>query len=277
MSWVDLEPAGDTVPPRSGAAAIALEENLVMFGGTDGPGSKFNDVCVLNLRFYPKCAWKVKKTMGQTPAPRSGHTCDIVNKTQMVVCGGDPVSGTFCEILDMSDIEQPRWKAVETKGRPPPGRYGHASAAVAENNVWVFAGHNGTTALNDVHVLDTDSMMWKQPKLYGKAPPPGSKYRGSAVESRGGAATSEGSSSTAAVGVWRIFMVGNPFNELNVINVASMAWEKPHLAGSPPPDRIKHAVSLVRRTLHHFRRTLPTTTVPAPALPVFILTAFAPL
>ena len=50
MSWIELEPTGDTVAPRFGATAAAVGESIVMFGGTDGPGSKFDDVTVLNLR-----------------------------------------------------------------------------------------------------------------------------------------------------------------------------------------------------------------------------------
>jgi hypothetical protein len=57
-----------------------------------------------------------------------------------------------------------RWKQIETRGRRPVGRAGH-SATLLNNKLYIFGGYNsidGTSFfyLNDLHILDVESMEW---------------------------------------------------------------------------------------------------------------------
>jgi len=45
------------------------------------------------------------------------------------------------------------WEAVNVRGTPPCGRYGH-TASVVGRKIFVFGGFDGNSQLNDVHVLD---------------------------------------------------------------------------------------------------------------------------
>jgi leucine-zipper-like transcriptional regulator 1 len=60
---------------------------------------------------------------------------------------------------------------VETEGPPPEARANHCSAVLGRK-LFIFGGWNGQQRLNDVHVLDSDTMTWTQLAPRGVAPPP---------------------------------------------------------------------------------------------------------
>lgn len=74
-------------------------------------------------------------------------------------------------LIDMSghafSVHQQFWCLFETEGKPPVGSGGHTSDVVGGNRVFIFGGWNGETAMNDLHVLDTDKMEWSQVTLAG--------------------------------------------------------------------------------------------------------------
>jgi hypothetical protein len=61
------------------------------------------------------------------------------------------------------------WRKVAVNGSPPTGRSGHASTLVADKHLLVVGGCQNTLFLNDVHVLQLETMTWVQPTVTGQA------------------------------------------------------------------------------------------------------------
>jgi N-acetylneuraminic acid mutarotase len=64
---------------------------MIIFGGSEGSGSRLNDVYSLDLSSN---AWTQITASGSTPAARSSHTSVLYNGDQMTIFGGWDSSST---------------------------------------------------------------------------------------------------------------------------------------------------------------------------------------
>lgn len=65
------------------------------------------------------------------------------------------------------------WRKVSTTGDSPQRRANHSSCILEETGeLFVFGGWNGTTRLNDIHILNTATCNWTCPKINGVLPHP---------------------------------------------------------------------------------------------------------
>lgn len=62
------------------------------------------------------------------------------------------------------DFLSQQWTAINTGGRHPRARY-RATTVVSNSQMILFGGHDGTRHLNDIHVLDLDSLQWSAPAV----------------------------------------------------------------------------------------------------------------
>ena len=99
------------------------------------------------------------------PSPRYYHYAgQIGNKSYM--WGGitqDFLHGGQDKLKSTVNVFDPyleTWQEQRTAGVPPRGRY--LGAAVAHStSLYSFAGHDGESDYNSLHVLDTDTLVWK--------------------------------------------------------------------------------------------------------------------
>lgn len=113
-------------PPMGGHSAVAHGTDIVVFGGkNEETTTVFNDVLVFDTVGR---AWRRATVEGEPPAARSGHTA-CVDGDAMVVFGGATLETTLKDvhILDLSDKDALKWRAVETSGTKPMAREMHAA------------------------------------------------------------------------------------------------------------------------------------------------------
>jgi N-acetylneuraminic acid mutarotase len=72
------------------------------------------------------------------------------------------------------------WQEItsDVHGKAPEARGWHSMSAV-DHRLFVFGGYNGSAPFQDLHVLDTETMVWSQPETHGAAPSP--RYSHAAV------------------------------------------------------------------------------------------------
>eukprot|EP00741_Cyanophora_paradoxa_P014918 tig00020830_g14392.t1 len=128
-------------------------------------------------------------------------------------------------------LERLTWEDVKTKGKAPTACI-WSSATLVGKRIFVFGGFDGRTCLDELHVLDTETMEWSQPKTQGK--PPAEYYFHSAN----------------LVGK-RIFIFGgigqealrdeDVHSQIVTLDVETLAWGVPRYCGMPPLWRLRSA------------------------------------
>ncbi|WZZ80524.1 hypothetical protein YC2023_101096 [Brassica napus] len=166
--WTQPMISGTPPPPRDSHSCTTVCDNLVVFGGTDGIKS-LNDLYILDTSSH---TWKCQSVRGEAPAPREGHTATLVGKRLFVFGGCGKSSDVNDEIyyndLYVLNTETYVWKRATTIGNPPSARDSHTCSSW-KNKIVVIGGEDGHDYyLSDVHILDTDTFVWKELNTSGQ-------------------------------------------------------------------------------------------------------------
>lgn len=99
----------------------------------------------------------------------------------------------------------------------------------------MFGGWNGKKGLNDLHVLDVESMTWSVPTVTGTPP------------------TTRNNHATFVVGS-KLYVHGGHdgskwLADLHVLDTEKMEWGIPAVAGTPPSARACHTTTRLGRKL----------------------------
>ena len=119
----------------------------------------------------------------------------------------------------------------------PSGRCGHTMVAYQDSLV-LFAGFDGMKWLNDVHFLNTVSMVWTQPRLSGCSPEP-RQYHTSALLGE-------------QMYVFGGYSGSSWLSDLLVLNLKALIWRHPATFGDIPSAKEGHAMSAVHSSLFVF-------------------------
>uniref|UniRef100_T1JJ12 BTB domain-containing protein n=1 Tax=Strigamia maritima TaxID=126957 RepID=T1JJ12_STRMM len=158
---------------RSKHTVVAYKDAIYVFGGDNGK-NMLNDL----LRFDVKDkSWGRAFTTGNPPAPRYHHSA-VVNESSMFVFGGYTgdihSNSNLTNKNDLFEYKFATGQWVEWKfiGKTPPARSAHGTA-VYEGKLWIFAGYDGNTRLNDMWTISLlgDSRMWDEVQQIGDCPP----------------------------------------------------------------------------------------------------------
>ncbi|XP_062507992.1 leucine-zipper-like transcriptional regulator 1 isoform X2 [Corticium candelabrum] len=159
---------------RSKHTVVSWGDAIYVFGGDNGK-RMLNDL----LRFDCKDnSWGRVVSTGSPPAPRYHHSA-VVYKDSMFVFGGytgDIYSNS--NLRNKNDLFEYKfttgqwyeWRNIE--GRLPPARSAHG-AAVYDDKLWIFAGYDGNTRLNDLWMIPLNSPIsqWEEVVQNGDGPP----------------------------------------------------------------------------------------------------------
>jgi len=122
------------------------------------------------------------------------------------------------------------WSKPVTTGVVPGPRAGHTMTAVG-SRLYVFGGGDGNHYLNDLHILDTETMAWSQAYVAGTSPAARSRH------------------TTVAVGS-KLYVFGGGddtrvYNDVYILDTETMAWSRPVIKGPPPVARWGHTCTLI--------------------------------
>ncbi|KAL0483271.1 leucine-zipper-like transcriptional regulator [Acrasis kona] len=141
---------------RYGHTAVAVENSIYVFGGTDGK-NYYNDIRVFDTGAY---SWVTVKTHGPAPTPRSGHSCVLYGTNTLFVFGGGNDFKLFNDLYSFS-MDTVTWTKITTKGSLEPVKRIHHTANVLANKMILFGGIVGDQdRQHDLMLLDLEDFRW---------------------------------------------------------------------------------------------------------------------
>ncbi|KAI6683250.1 hypothetical protein NL676_029163 [Syzygium grande] len=110
------------------------------------------------------------------PAPRDGHSCTNNVGDNLFVFGGTDGMNSLAD-LHILDTSSHTWISPLTRGEAPVARQGH-NAALGGKRLFIFGGYgkfpddDDEVYYNDLFILNTDTLMWKELNTAGEMLPP---------------------------------------------------------------------------------------------------------
>lgn len=123
------------------------------------------------------------------------------------------------------------WTLAETSGDAPAPRKNHA-AVLLFSKLYIFGGvGEDRRRLNDVHVLDTETLTWSRPELTGDSPDPRDSH-------------------TMTLFGPRILVFGgwdgkNYFSDISSLDPKTGVWQRLNVSGAVPAGRKGHSATLI--------------------------------
>mmetsp|Transcript_108514 Transcript_108514/g.315589 ORF Transcript_108514/g.315589 Transcript_108514/m.315589 type:complete len:339 (-) Transcript_108514:616-1632(-) len=235
VQYADIMADGDIPVQRGGHSAVAVESQLVVFGGHSYSGqgkfAYYNDVHVFDAE---SSTWHLVNCRGELPAPRYGHTVELVG-SRMFLFGGKGEGGVMRDIHFL-DLVEWTWVPVSATSAGPSPRMNMASLLVGRKIV-VHGGWDGTKkCVNDLWVFDTDAFTWLNPRTAGL--PPVARY-GHALQLLedgrilmfGGMSVNDGE-------------IPEYFNDFRALDTETMVWSKVRAESEEfPSSRYGHSLT----------------------------------
>ncbi|CAN6470773.1 unnamed protein product [Victoria cruziana] len=214
--------------PRDSHSCTTVGNKLFVFGGTDGQ-NPLKDLHVLDATTN---TWYQPIVSGYGPEAREGHSAALVGKRLFIFGGCGKSSEEDEEIyydnLYILDTETLVWQRAATTGKPPSARDSHTCSSW-RNKIVVLGGEDASDCyLSDVHILDPDTLVWKELNTSGQVLAPRAGH------------------CTVALGKY-LFVFGGfthdrtLYNDLHILNVDTGIWSKISNACQGPSARFSVA------------------------------------
>ncbi|XP_010260388.1 PREDICTED: rab9 effector protein with kelch motifs-like isoform X3 [Nelumbo nucifera] len=228
QTWSKPMVKGIPPSPRDSHSCTTVGNSLFVFGGTDGK-TPLKDLHILDTSSN---TWMTPSVVGEGPEAREGHSAALIGKRLFIFGGcGKSWNGStevYYNDLYILDTETFMWKHALTSGTPPSARDSHTCSSWM-NKIIVVGGEDASDYyLSDVHILDTDTLVWRELYTSGQVLPPRAGH------------------STVAFGK-NLFVFGgftnarNLYDDLHMLNVESGIWTKVIATGQGPSARFSVA------------------------------------
>jgi host cell factor len=144
---------------------------MFIFGGKGANGAMYNDVFFLDLVEW---VWVPVSPLSVGPSPRFFHAAELVGRKIVVHGGWDGDLDCFNDLW-IFNTDSFAWMQPRTSGFGPTPRYGHSLNLAADGRLLAFGGCTLTEKglpkyLDDMRVIDTETMVWTRPRLEGLVP-----------------------------------------------------------------------------------------------------------
>ncbi|GMJ00051.1 hypothetical protein like AT1G18610 [Hibiscus trionum] len=224
QTWSQPVMEGTLPRARDSHSCTTVGDNLFVFGGTDGTEP------LKDLHILETCTntWICPSVRGEGPEAREGHSAAVVGKRLFIFGGCGKSSYNNDEIyyndLYILNTETFVWKRAQTSGNPPSARDGHTCSSW-KNKIIVIGGEDARDYyLSDVHILDADTLAWKQLTTSGQILPPRAGH------------------STVAFGKNLLVLGGfcdaqNLYDDLYMLDVETGLWTRVITMGDGPSAR----------------------------------------
>ncbi|XP_011648837.1 acyl-CoA-binding domain-containing protein 4 isoform X2 [Cucumis sativus] len=228
--WISPPVSGLRPKARYEHGAAVIQDKMYIFGGNHN-GRYLSDLHVLDLRSW---AWTKLEAKTQSPesppeklTPCAGHSLIPWENKLLSVAGHtkDPSDAIQVRVFD---VQTSTWSNLKTYGKPPASRGGQ-SVTLVGTSVVIFGGQDAKrTLLNDLHILDLETMTWDEIDAVGAPPSPRSDHAAAVHAERYLLIFGGGSHATC-------------FNDLHVLDLQAMEWSRPTQQGDIPTPRAGHA------------------------------------
>ncbi|KAF5803237.1 putative acyl-CoA-binding protein, ACBP [Helianthus annuus] len=227
--WVAPSVSGPRPKPRYEHAATVIDDKMYIFGGNHN-GRYLNDLQILDLRNWTWSKVEVKANSGDTGrvTPCAGHSLIPWEGNKLISIAGHSKDASEAINVKAFDLQTYSWSNMKTYGKPPVSRGGQ-SVTLVGNTLVIFGGQDGNrTLLNDLHILDFETMTWDEIDTIGVSPSPRADHAAAVHAERYLLIFGGGTHSTC-------------FNDLHVLDLKTMEWSKPSQQGEIPSPRAGHA------------------------------------
>ncbi|KAL0358539.1 UNVERIFIED_CONTAM: Acyl-CoA-binding domain-containing protein 4, partial [Sesamum angustifolium] len=234
--WVALPVSGQRPAARYKHAATVFEEKLYITGGSRN-GRYLSDFQVFDLKSLTWSTIKLNmetddmKSTGAIPfegfPATSGHSM-IKWKTRLLLLAGLSKNTADRVTVWFIDLESHNWGVAETFGNAPVARSGQ-SVTLFGSKLIMFGGEDwNRRLLNDVNVLDLETMTWSAVETTQTPPTPRFDHVATLHAER------------------YLFVFGGCshsvfFNDLHVLDLETMEWSQPQVQGDLVTPRAGHA------------------------------------
>ncbi|XP_004494607.1 acyl-CoA-binding domain-containing protein 4 isoform X2 [Cicer arietinum] len=226
--WIAPPVSGQRPKARYEHGAAVVQDKLYIYGGNHN-GRYLSDLHVLDLRSW---TWsKVEAKAGDesptTLNPCAGHSLIAWGNKLLSIAGHTKDPSESIQAKEF-DLQTATWSTLKTYGKAPISRGGQ-SVTLVGNSLVIFGGQDAKrTLLNDLHILDLETMTWDEIDAVGAPPSPRSDH-------------------SAAVHVERYLLIfgggshATCYNDLHVLDLQTMEWSRPTQQGEIPTPRAGHA------------------------------------
>ena len=114
--------------------------------------------------------WSQIITQEISPSPRANHSITAIGDKYLIVFGGN--DGKPLNDVHIYDIDKNQWQQPKINGTPPLARGGHSAVCIKNKQLLIFAGGYNNKILNDLYILDVETMTWIRPSDTGMLPEP---------------------------------------------------------------------------------------------------------
>uniref|UniRef100_A0A453ME13 ACB domain-containing protein n=1 Tax=Aegilops tauschii subsp. strangulata TaxID=200361 RepID=A0A453ME13_AEGTS len=235
--WTALSVSGQRPKPRYEHGATVLQDKMYIFGGNHN-GRYLSDLQVLDLKSLTWSKVDAKLQAGTSDSAKTAQVSPCAGHS-LISCGNKffSVAGHTKDPSDSITVKEfdPHtctWSIVKTYGKPPVSRGGQSVTLVGTTLV-VFGGEDAKRCLlNDLHILDLETMTWDDVDAIGTPPAPRSDHVAACHADRYLLIFGGGSHATC-------------FNDLHVLDLQTMEWSRPKQQGPIPSPRAGHAGATV--------------------------------
>lgn len=228
--WVAPPLSGSRPKARYEHGAVVIGDKMYIFGGNHN-GRYLSDLQALDLKTWTWSKIEVKSgsdtsSVGVTPC--AGHSLIAWQGNQILSIGGHTKDPSETLQVKAFDLQTSRWSNLKTYGKPPISRGGQ-SASLVGSSIVIFGGQDAKRSLlNDLHILDLETMTWDEIDTLGVPPSPRSDH-----------------AAAVHAGCYLLIFGGGShatcFNDLHVLDLQTMEWSRPTQQGDIPSSRAGHA------------------------------------
>ncbi|CAN4111108.1 unnamed protein product [Withania somnifera] len=228
--WVSPPISGLRPKARYEHGAAVIDDKMYIFGGNHN-GRYLSDLQALDLRSWTWSKLEVKASgeASQVPvAAFAGHSLVPWEGNKLISIGGHTKDPSETIQVKVFDLQTHTWSNLKTYGKPALSRGGH-TVTLTGTSLVIFGGQDANRSLlNDLHILDLETMTWDEMDTLGVPPSPRSDH-------------------TAAVHAERYLLIfgggshATCFNDLHVLDLQTMEWSMPTQQGEIPSPRAGHA------------------------------------
>eukprot|EP01091_Cochliopodium_minus_P003809 TRINITY_DN13769_c0_g1_i2.p1 TRINITY_DN13769_c0_g1~~TRINITY_DN13769_c0_g1_i2.p1 ORF type:complete len:380 (-),score=74.30 TRINITY_DN13769_c0_g1_i2:81-1220(-) len=199
-------------------------DKLYVFGGHREDNVYLGDFNVLDLKTK---IWTPINSVQEQPTSRSNHTA-VVWENKMYLFGGYSLNSALNDIYSYH-FEKKEWNKINIlNSKLPAPRFCH-SAVISNNTMYVFGGHNGSVAFNDLWEFDFTKEKWAEIKC--EVTPIARCYH------------------TAVIYKHKMIVFGGQLgtartNEIWDFSLKKKRWKMVNTSGVLPPSRSRHISGL---------------------------------
>lgn len=161
---------------RYGHTCVAYEDKAYVWGGrNDRDGA-----CSVLFCFDPAARkWSRPDVSGNVPGARDGHSACVIGHSMYIFGGYEEDEDRFSNDIHQYNFHTKTWTLLVVTGTPASWRDFHSATPFADRFMIVFGGRSDYGApfhtnhefyCQKVHVFDTCSKRWTQPRILGDGP-----------------------------------------------------------------------------------------------------------